>query len=647
VGAGADIVVAPAAAGGSGITQLPGDVTAGPGSGVKAATLVATANVETIISNNVAVVAAAAAAAAAQATANAALPTAGGVLTGPITGGKLYDNGGMVFNVKSAPYGALGNGKVNAVGDGHITSGLAVFTSASGAFVAGDVGKAFSVLGAGAAGATLLTTILSYQSATQVTLANAAGTTVTTSGYCYGTDDTAAIQGALNACITAGGGIVFAPPGIYLINNTGISLPNVPTHVIFMGAGETATLVKALANPPTSLFVFQCNGWTQDCTFDANFSTSASSLEMSNAAGQVTFKLNQGMFRVTCQNSDGSWIMDAWDRNQTFMIDSFFFEDVTIQGPGNPAGDNFAVSYVNRCYVNNVQFINLQRSPNFYYANTLVLNNVISTGGVSFAALVIDVGVLWATVNNLQIIPSGAATTANLTLNGTFAELTNCVVGTTTTGGVVTCNNLGTSGVGTYRMNNVHIPNGYIAIGQPIVELSFHGGFIDNLNGDAIVIDSSAATSTTSLVRFSNSSLNGFNSSQPLFRSVHAVTWTLVQVHNCDAKNFAAPGAFTNITLGGGSSISKVKGWNPVQSSSVPGTAFAIAGSTATYTNNTGLELDLYVTVIGTVTLVTINGIVTSTAGPLTLGYLGHLSPGGTLKMTYAVAPTIVAVNSF
>jgi hypothetical protein len=604
--ANAKVVIGGSGTGTSGITQLTGDVTAGPGSGAKAATLVATANTRAIIK----------------------------------------EIGLPVFNVKDPLYGALGNGVVNAAGDGHITNGLAVFTSASGVFTAADVGKAISVNGAGAAGAILLTTILSYQSATQVTLNANASTTVTTAGYFYGTDDTTAVQAALTAAAVAGGIVVF-PVGIYPINNTGLSLPNTQVHVIVQGAGELCTMVKALANPPTSLFVFQCNGGCQDITFDANFSTTASALEMSNASGQTAFKLTQWLFRVTAQNSDGSWIMVAWDRNQTYQIDQFTFEQVTINGPGNPLGDNFTVSYVNRCYGNNMAFVGLQRSPNFYYANVLVLNNVQVTGAITFAAFVIDVGVLSATVNNLQIIPAGSATTCNLTLNGTFAELTNCVIGNTTTGGVVTLNNLGTSGVGTYRMKNVHIPKGYIAIGQPIVECSFEGGSIINSGGDAVIIDSSAATSTTGLVRVSNSTLNGGNSTQTMFRSANAVTWTTVQVHNCNASNFAAAGAFTNITLGAASSISKVKGWNPIQSSSVPGTAFAIAASTATYTNNTGLEIDLYVTVIGTVTLVTVNGIVTSSAGPLTLGYLCHLSPGGTLKMTYAVAPTIVAVNSF
>src|SRR6185436_5209049 len=64
------------------------------------------------------------------------------------------------------------------VTDAAITSGAAVLTSASNPFVSGDATSAIIVKGAGAAGADLLTTILTYTSAGQVTLAANAGTTV-------------------------------------------------------------------------------------------------------------------------------------------------------------------------------------------------------------------------------------------------------------------------------------------------------------------------------------------------------------------------------------------------------------------------------------------------------------------------------------
>lgn len=59
-----------------------------------------------------------------------------------------------------------------------ITSGLVTVTAASGPFLAGDVGKDIVIPGAGAGGAALVTTVATYIGATQVTVATAAGTTV-------------------------------------------------------------------------------------------------------------------------------------------------------------------------------------------------------------------------------------------------------------------------------------------------------------------------------------------------------------------------------------------------------------------------------------------------------------------------------------
>src|SRR6185369_11404808 len=122
-----------------------------------------------------------------------------------------------IFNVEY--FGAVNDGKVSTVNDGTITSGTAILTSAAGAvFASTDVGKIILVSGAGAAGAPLKTTILTYTSPTQVTLAANASTSVTTSNIVWGTDDTAAIQAALNACSANNGGTVFAPLGIYIID---------------------------------------------------------------------------------------------------------------------------------------------------------------------------------------------------------------------------------------------------------------------------------------------------------------------------------------------------------------------------------------------------------------------------------------------
>lgn len=64
--------------------------------------------------------------------------------------------------------------------DGHITSAAAILSSATAVFVASDVGRRVTVPGAGAAGATLDTTIITFTDSTHVVLNVNAGTTVTT-----------------------------------------------------------------------------------------------------------------------------------------------------------------------------------------------------------------------------------------------------------------------------------------------------------------------------------------------------------------------------------------------------------------------------------------------------------------------------------
>lgn len=120
------------------------------------------------------------------------------------------------FSVTAAAYGAKGDGKI--VLDGAITSGLAVLTSASNPFVSGDVGKYVMIKGAAATGVTnLVGTILTFTNAGSVTISVNASTTVTGAMVLWGTDDTVAIQAAINAAVTYGGlhgtATVFFPIG--------------------------------------------------------------------------------------------------------------------------------------------------------------------------------------------------------------------------------------------------------------------------------------------------------------------------------------------------------------------------------------------------------------------------------------------------
>jgi hypothetical protein len=140
--------------------------------------------------------------------------------------GPIVDRGGEVLNVRHPDFGAAGDGRM--VSDGNVTQGSAVVTSATAAWTAADVGKPISVTirPTDSADKLLATTIQAVNSATQITLAAAMTATSTQADLVWGTDDTAAIQQAIDAASAAGGGTVFIPPlddpdRFYLVKRAG------------------------------------------------------------------------------------------------------------------------------------------------------------------------------------------------------------------------------------------------------------------------------------------------------------------------------------------------------------------------------------------------------------------------------------------
>ncbi|MGV9891755.1 hypothetical protein [Streptomyces sp. NPDC003395] len=135
--------------------------------------------------------------------------------------GKYHPLQPWVFDVTAAPYNAKGDAKV--VADGAMTSGTTTLTSATANFLPSDEGKAISVKGAGPNGVTtLVTTISTRVSTTQVTLAATASTSITGAIVIWGTDDTAAIQTATDAAeaYLANGHTyaqVYFPPRPYIV----------------------------------------------------------------------------------------------------------------------------------------------------------------------------------------------------------------------------------------------------------------------------------------------------------------------------------------------------------------------------------------------------------------------------------------------
>lgn len=112
-------------------------------------------------------------------------------------------------------YGAVADAR--EVMDAAITNGDATLTSATASFVAGDVGKSIGIEGAGATGLPLVTTILSITNSTTVELAANASATVSNARLVIGTDNTDAIQDAIDAAASTGGGKVYIPNGQYFV----------------------------------------------------------------------------------------------------------------------------------------------------------------------------------------------------------------------------------------------------------------------------------------------------------------------------------------------------------------------------------------------------------------------------------------------
>jgi len=163
-------------------------------------------------------------------------------LTGTLTERAVCDHS-TAINAKAC-YGAKGDLQEN--GRCSMTLGSNTLTCSQSPFVVGDVGKSIYVQSAGNSGASLASTITSYESPSQVVVRSAAMSSVNNIRIAWGTDDTSALQSAYKALL-AHGGALYIPPGNYLhhgLNWTGNN------HKIYGDAyGATHLTALAVTNP--------------------------------------------------------------------------------------------------------------------------------------------------------------------------------------------------------------------------------------------------------------------------------------------------------------------------------------------------------------------------------------------------------------
>jgi hypothetical protein len=125
------------------------------------------------------------------------------------------------LNLKSNPFNAHADAQMTV--DGAIPAASHLLTGSSAPFKFTDVGKSIIIGGAGVSGAVLQTTISSFTSSSQVTLAAAAGTTVSGAAMLWGTDNRIAIQAALSPSTNET--ITWASPGKYMVTCPGSGNP--------------------------------------------------------------------------------------------------------------------------------------------------------------------------------------------------------------------------------------------------------------------------------------------------------------------------------------------------------------------------------------------------------------------------------------
>lgn len=278
-----------------------------------------------------------------------------------------------VYTVKDPTYGATGNTKM--ITDGAITSSSSTFTSASAGFTSADVGKVICIPYAGTSGTRpLVTTISAFTNATTVTLTAAASGTVSSAIVHYGTDDSAAIQSCINTCFNAGGGVVFFPIGIYMINgaiqttwspNSQIFIPNVSQsgpYVSMTLLGVTNPIIQIPAptvtsnNPPNtsgSILFSPHNGSGNSALFAAGGNNNYTQVQatLANLTFRTTYGNSSAMHGANLNSASWSKVIGCnFDVDATSNQIAATTPIASAAGLIMPTTDNGAYTVVRDCY---------------------------------------------------------------------------------------------------------------------------------------------------------------------------------------------------------------------------------------------------------------------------------------------------------
>ena len=435
------------------------------------------------------------------------------------------------------------------------------------------------------------------------------------------TDDSAAIQAALDAADAAGGGIVYIPDGTYICNSARTAMTTDYIHI--RGAGIGRTILRPNTNVSRVLSL-RSNGGVYDMTLDGN-NQATNVLEGINDLGSAITVTRQDFERLHIKNSRtavSGWVFVVWDVNETYALLETRINDVTLEGPSSLSQDAFAVASVEACFVTNMKMLNLQRSPNFFSIKRLFINGLQVKGTVSNNALVLEDLVEFVQASGVSIEGS----TTPLAIKSPRAYLDGWRVG---------------SGIDMIIGIAAHSvqPPGVCITGSTLDRISIQEPvrFVQVFGGS--IIPAAGGVSCLNLndnATYENISMFGVYCDPTLVSR-----WISGQNQAMQNCVFYGNRVIANATIGfitsfgSGCIFAENPGFNPQGVA-----AITVTASPFTYTNSDGVPEEVHIDG-GTITTVVKNAITLYSFGGTAARCAVWLEPGEALTVTYTGAPTM------
>jgi hypothetical protein len=453
-------------------------------------------------------------------------------------------------------------------------------------------------------------------------------------------DDTVAIQSALEAVKTAGGGFLYLPAGVYSINNalvlTGID------NMIFAGAGDDATIIQSTSATNDVFFDSGTSFWRTFRDFSISSSVTKTAGNSFNLAGERRGLFNRvritGHFNgfnfvgfeqteliscsITKPSGAGAAIIcgtpGAAGQCANLLINSCFLRGQDDVTQTNTLGNYGIVVY-------DVDAVwSMDTDIGGFLLNDMLIEPTTRSANHYFTQCFFD-----ATKGSDCVTIQGAGTKQQITFNGCWFS----------SAGKLTGGNVEACGVRAYNTG----------VYQDII---FSGCRLYNCSGSGLLAESTNCDFTISGCNFYFNGSAAVTNRYGFFWSPASVGSIGPNLTGCrfagntpnglrfdtNARNYSVVGSNVQDGLsnaGTGGILSKNPGYNPVSST------VTVTASPFSYTNNSG-DTQTIVVAGGTVSAITLNGLAVGAATNTSVS----VPNAGTIVITYSSLPTVLAVGT-